>query len=92
MLLKHLNETYDLGSFGHPKYYFLTDGQENIYNFTLKKFAYLDLSGLQIRARIGNLFLYFSTKTYVVGTQENSHNETDLFEHPKHMFKLMGKK
>ena len=35
-----------------------------------------------------NYFSYFSTKTYVVGTQ----NETDYFEHPKHMFKLMDKK
>ena len=31
-------------------------------------------------------FSYFSTKTYVVGTQKNRVNE------PKHMFKLMGKK
>ena len=28
------------------------------------------------------IFLYFSSKTYVDGS----------FEHPKHMFKLMGKK
>ena len=47
-----------------------------------------------------NHFLYFSTKTYVVGTQKNHLNETvqepsqwdGSFEHPKHMFKLMGKK
>ena len=32
-------------------------------------------------------FLYFSSKTYVVGAQKNRLNE-----HPKHMFKLMGKK
>ena len=31
-------------------------------------------------------FSYFSTKLYVVGTQKNRLNE-----HPKHMFKLMGK-
>ena len=44
-------------------------------------------------------FSYFSTKTYVVGTQKNSLNETaknsllsSSFEHPKHMLKIMGKK
>ena len=31
-------------------------------------------------------FLNFSSKTYVLGTQKNRLNE-----HPKHMFKLMGK-
>ena len=31
-------------------------------------------------------YLYFSSKTYVVGIQKKS------FEHPKHMFKLKGKK
>ena len=29
---------------------------------------------------------------YVVGTQKNLLNEMVLFEHPKHMLKLMGKK
>ena len=36
-------------------------------------------------------FSYFSTKTYVVGTRKKRLNET-VFERPKHMFKLMGKK
>ena len=36
-----------------------------------------------------NYFLYFSFKTYGVGTQKNRDGS---FEHPKHMFKLMGKK
>ena len=31
-------------------------------------------------------FSYFSTKTYVVGTQKNR-----FIEHPKHNFNLMGK-
>ena len=31
-------------------------------------------------------FSYFSTKTYVVGTQKNRLNETVFFEHPKRMF------
>ena len=35
---------------------------------------------------------YFSTETYVVGTQKDRFNETVLFKHPKHMLKLMGKK
>ena len=37
-------------------------------------------------------FSYFSTKTYAVGTQKNRLNETGFFEHPQHMFKLIGKK
>ena len=39
-----------------------------------------------------NEFSYFSSKTYVEGTQKNRLNETVLFEHPKHMLKLMSKK
>ena len=38
--------------------------------------------GPQIKVRKQKLFSYFSTKTFAVGT----------FEHPKYMFKLMGKK
>ena len=34
----------------------------------------------------------FSTGLYAVGTQKNRLDETVLFEHPKHMLKLMGKK
>ena len=48
---------------------------------------YHAISGLQISVCIENYFLYFSSKTYVVGTQKNR-----LKEHPKHIFKLMGKK
>ena len=39
-----------------------------------------------------NYFSYSSTKTDVVGTQKNRLNETVLFEHPKHMYKLISKK
>ena len=39
------------------------------------------------RHAIKTLFCYFSTKTYVVGTQKNHLND-----HPKHMFKLMDMK
>ena len=38
-----------------------------------------------------NYLLYFSSKTYVVGTQENRLNETCSFEHPKHTIELMKK-
>ena len=49
------------------------------------------LSGLQIRVYIGKLFLYFSSKTYVVRTQPSQCEDT--FEGPKHMtlFKLTHK-
>ena len=47
------------------------------------------LSGLQIRMRTRKLFSHFSIKTYVAGTQKK-HPYESLFEHPKHMFKLMG--
>ena len=36
-------------------------------------------------------FSYFSTKTYVVVTKKN-HLIDGSIEHPKHMFKLIGKK
>ena len=39
-----------------------------------------------------NDFPYFSSKTYVVGTQKNRLNETVLFSTQKHMFILMSKK
>ena len=35
-------------------------------------------SALQIRVRLGKLFIHFSSKTYVVGTQKNRINETVL--------------
>ena len=45
----------------------------------------LRLVGLMLRVRTKNQFSYFSSKTYIVGTQKNRLNE-------KHMLKLMGKK
>ena len=40
-------------------------------------------------------FSYFSTKTYVVGTQKDRLNAQEgsfqSFEHPKHMIKLIDK-
>ena len=35
-------------------------------------------TGLPIRVLLENCFLYFSSKTYVVGTQKNRLNETVL--------------
>ena len=37
-----------------------------------------------------NLVSYFSTRTYIVGTQKNS--QCDGFAHTQQMFKLMDKK
>ena len=37
-----------------------------------------------------NLTFLFQPK-HGVGTQKNRLNQTGFFEHPKHMFKLMGK-
>ena len=48
--------------------------------------AWYVVTDFQIRVHTGKLFSYFSIKTYVVGIQKNRLNE-----HPKHMFKLMGK-
>ena len=43
------------------------------------------VSGLQIRVRNWKLFSYFSTKTYVVGTQNNHLNETVLWAPKTHI-------
>ena len=44
-------------------------------------------SGLQIRVLIGNLFSLFLIQNICCGYSKNRRNE-----HPKHMFKLIGKK
>ena len=44
---------------------------------------------------VNDFFFYFSTKTFVLSTQKNLHNEMVLgsFEQPKkHMFKLWARK
>ena len=41
---------------------------------------------------IKNQVSYFSTKTYVVGTQKHSDHLNETVEHPQHTFKLMDKK
>ena len=51
--------------------------------------------GSDVRPPDKSVFSFLSTKTYVVGTQKNCLNETVLrgfFNHPKYMYKLMGKK
>ena len=54
--------------------------------YSFHKAIHIAATGLQIRVHIGKLFLYFSSKTFVVGTQWDG-----SFEHPKLIFKLMGK-
>ena len=56
------------------------------------KFFKYHISGPQIRVRTGKLFSYFSTQTYVVGTQKKRLNETVLLSTQNTMFKLMDKK
>ena len=50
--------------------------------FRLKNFAFLDLCSMQLRKfvlfHLKNYFSYFSTKTYVVGTQKKRLIETVL--------------
>ena len=50
-----------------------------------------DAKTISLRLRRGIKKSYFSTKTYVVGTQKNRLNETVLLS-DKEMLKLMGKK
>ena len=42
-------------------------------------------------SRLENYFSYFSTKTYVVGTQKNCLTETS-YEHPKQILRMRSKK
>ena len=46
---------------------------------------FLPISGLQVSGIIENDFTYFSTKTYVVGTQKNH-----LIDTQNILFKLIG--
>ena len=55
------------------------------YVYQLYSYSYLAKSVYQ------KIVSYFSTKTYVVGTQNNRLNET-FFERPKHLLKTDGKK
>ena len=51
-------------------------------NHILQAVKEIQVPGLQIRVRIGKSFLYFSSKTYVEGTQKNRLNETVLLSTP----------
>ena len=51
-----------------------------------------DQSGLQIRVRIGKLFSLFLILNICCGYSKEPSQWDGSFEHPKHMFKLMGKK
>ena len=59
--------------FGDPKKHKVAGGAANITIFCEKVG-----SGLKLRVHTKNFFFYFSTKTYVVGTQKNRLNETVL--------------
>ena len=48
--------------------------------------------GLQIRVRIGKLFSLFLIQDKCCGDSKEPSQWDSSFEHPKHMFKLMGKK
>ena len=48
--------------------------------------------GLQIRVRIGILFSLFLIQNIWCGYSKEPSQWDGPFEHPKHMFKLMGKK
>ena len=56
-------------------------------NFTLSMLIWLFVQTFSKECVPKKYFSYFSTKTFVVGTQNNCLNE-----HPKHMLKLIGKK
>ena len=52
----------------------------------------IHISGLQIRVRIGKLFSLFLVQNICCGYPKEPSQWDGSFEHPKHMFKLMGKK
>ena len=47
-------------------------------------------SGLQIRVRTGKLFFLFLNQNIGCGYTKEPSQRDSSFEHPKHMFKLMG--
>ena len=49
-------------------------------------------TGLQIRVRIRKLFFLFLDQNKCFGYSKEPSHRDGSFEHPKHMFKLMGKK
>ena len=61
------------------------------FNF-LNHILLLLLSGLQIRVCIGKLFSLFLIQNICCGYSKEPSQLDGSFEHPKHMFRLMGKK
>ena len=61
------------------------------FNF-LNHILFLLLSGLQIRVCIGKLFSLFLIQNICCGYSKEPSQLDGSFEHPKHMFRLMGKK
>ena len=57
--------------------HFVTSSSDN-QNRKRKMFITSNISGLKLRVCNEDLISYFSTKTYVVGTQKNCLNETIL--------------
>ena len=50
------------------------------------------IKGLQIRVCNGKLFFLFLNQNICCGYSKEPSHRDGSFEHPKHMFKLMGKK
>ena len=57
-----------------------------------KRHKMRSLPGLQIRVRIGKLFSLFLIQNICCGYSKEPSQGDGSFEHPQHMFKLMGKK
>ena len=55
-------------------------------------FLLFAVPGLQIRVRIEKLFSLFLIQNICCGYSKEPSQWDGSFEHPKHMFKLMGKK
>ena len=62
------------------------------YYFSLQQANVIVYMPLDKSVQLKNFFFYFSTKTYVVGTQKNRLNETVLLSTPRKMLKLMDNK
>ena len=82
-----MDATYCLNLFTVSRTIQLIDQLSNI-NITVSKIQ----QAIRYVCVIKHSFSYFSTTTYVVGTQKNRLIETVLLSTPKHMFKLTVKK
>ena len=65
----------------------VNESHSKLIRFCINFFSvYLFISGLQIRVRTGKLIFLFLNQNICCG-----YSMRRSFEHPKHMFKLMGK-